>query len=326
METGRTLHWRYRKARRRIVRAFCSKLYRDSHGDTRRSIMVAGTARSGTTWVTELIASQISCRVLFEPFHAGLVEAFRQFHYFQYMRPDEQNRELQAYCQRVFTGDIRHRWIDREVEQIFPQYRVVKDIRANLFLKWLDNSFPEVPLLFVMRHPCAVVLSRMQLGWWTDKDIAPFLSQPKLVDDFLADKMEIISRARTTEEKHAVIWCVSNLVPIRQFGAQRLPVVFYENLCARPEEEVPRIFATIGHEYDPTVYTSAVRPSYTTVRTSAVVTGEDRLVQWKRRLSPEQISKILDVVDAFELGNIYGDSVTPLVAALPIAARASEHT
>jgi hypothetical protein len=316
MVRQRYLRWRYRKAKRRIIRAFCSRLYRETHRDTGRSIMVAGTARSGTTWVTDLIASQISCRVLFEPFHSGLVEPFQQFSYFQYMRPDEQNQGLQAYCHRVFTGDIRHKWIDREVERIFPQYRVVKDIRANLLLAWLHSRFPEVPLLFVIRHPCAVVLSRMQLGWWTDQDIEPFLSQPKLVDDFLADKMEVISRARTAEEKHAIIWCISNLVPLRQFPAAKLAVIFYESLCMQPEREVPKMFQAIGHKYDEAVFALAQRPSTTTARTSAIVTGEDRVIRWKRELSPQQISNILSVVEDFELDYIYGDSPTPQVESL----------
>jgi hypothetical protein len=313
MATRGYLEWRYHGARRRIIRAFCSKLYRDSHRDTGRSIMVAGTARSGTTWVTDLIASQISCRVLFEPFHSKLVEAFQQFHYFQYMRPDEQNQELLAYCRRVFSGDIRDRWIDHEVETIFPQYRLVKDIRANLFLGWLHNHFPEVPLLFVIRHPCAVVLSRMQLGWWTDKDIEPFLSQPKLVDDFLAEKMKVLGRAKTDEEKHAIIWCISNLVPIRQFHSHQLDTIFYENLCTQPEQEIPRIFQAIEHDYDDAIFASAQQPSYTTVRTSAIVTGKDKVTRWKRELSPQQISNVLSVVADFELDYIYADSVTPLI-------------
>jgi hypothetical protein len=310
------LRWRCRKAKRRAIHAVCSRLYRDTNGDTQRSIMIAGTARSGTTWVADLIASQISCRLLFEPFHSKQVEAFQQFNYFQYMRPNEQNQELWTYCHRVFSGDIRHRWIDRHVEQIFPQYRLVKDIRANLFLGWLHSNFPEVPLLFVMRHPCAVVLSRMQLAWWTDKDIEPCLSQQNLIEDFLYDKLDLVRHAKTAEEKHAIVWCIQNMVPIRQFASNQLNVIFYESLCAQPEQEVHRMFQAIGRKYDDTIFASVRRPSYTSVRTSAIVTGEDKLTRWKRELSPMQISNILSTVEDFGLGYIYGDSVTPLVAAL----------
>src|SRR5918995_2655527 len=203
--------WLHLKLWKRAVHTFCGSLYRDSNGDAGQSIMVAGTARSGTTWLAEIIASQMASRIMFEPFHSRLVPAFSGFHYFHYMRPEEQNDELLTYCRRVFTGTIRHRWIDREVEHLFPTHRIIKEIRANLFLKWARIRFPQVPLVLILRHPCAVVSSRMQLGWATDEDIEPFLAQPRLVHDFLEDKLDMIRSAQSPEEKHAVIWCVSYL-------------------------------------------------------------------------------------------------------------------
>lgn len=307
--------WLHLQLRRQLIHPVCSKLYRDTNRDTRKSMMVAGTARSGTTWVAEIVSSQIPCRVMFEPFHARCVSAFSQFNYFQYMRPGSANDELFAYCQRVFSGNIRHSWIDREVEIIFPQFRVIKEIRANLFLKWIREHFPEMPVVFVVRHPCAVVLSRMQLDWATDVDVEPFLSQEELVNDFLSDKMDIIRNAKTPEQKHAIVWCISNLVPLRQFDLNELNVIFYENLCARPEVEIPRIFEVIGHEYKNTVFASMDRPSRTSTRSSAVMTGDDKVTQWKRILSPKQIDDILSVVEAFGLDHIYGDSFTPDVKA-----------
>jgi hypothetical protein len=176
--------------------------------------------------------------------------------------------------------------------------------------------FPEVPLLFIVRHPCAVVLSRMQLGWATDTDIDPFLSQAKLFDDFLADKIETIRRAKTAEEKHAIIWCISNLVPITQFNSGELNLIFYEDLCIQPEVEIPKIFQAIKHQHQASVFEHINQPSTTTVRTSAVVTGEDKVARWKKELSPKQINNILSVVEDFRLDYIYGNTFTPLVAAL----------
>jgi hypothetical protein len=309
----RNLDYLLLKGYRRLVALVCSKLYRDTGKDIHNSIMIAGTARSGTTWLANIIASQRHGRIMFEPFNPRKVEAFRQFHYFQYMRPAEEDNELWSYCQKVFTGDIRHSWIDREVDTIFPKYRVIKEIRANLFLKWIHNRFPEVPLLFIIRHPCAVVLSRMQLDWATDTDIAPFLSQTQLVDDFLAERLDVIRRAQTVEEKHTIIWCISNLVPIKQFGSNGVDVVFYETLCTQPEREIPRIFQSIGFETEVATLASVNRPSLTTVGTSAIVTGDNLVTAWKNRLSPRQIRNILSVVQDFELDYIYGDSATPLV-------------
>jgi hypothetical protein len=156
----------------------------------------------------------------------------------------------------------------------------------------------------------------MQLAWWTDKDIEPFLSQPKLIDDFLADKMEVIGRAKTAEEKHAIIWSISNLVPICQFHSHQLNTIFYENLCSQPEQEFPKIFRAIGHEYDDSIFAAAMQQSTTAIRSSAIVTGGDKLTRWKDELSSKQIDQILTVVVEFGLDYIYGDSVTPLTTDL----------
>ena len=193
-----------RKLFRRVVQGFGSRFYVNPDADLRKSILVAGTARSGTTWLGDLIASQIPCRILFEPFNPDLVPEYRSFSYFQYMRPGSENLEFRAFARMVFTGEIRNRWVDRQNERIVSEYRLIKEIRANLALKWLHDNFPEIPIIFLMRHPCAVVSSRMELGWATDSDIRPFLSQPELMADHLCDHLEFIHNAKTEEENHRI--------------------------------------------------------------------------------------------------------------------------
>lgn len=312
----RYFEYRFSKFQKRLVRAFCGKLYRDKNRDIGNSILIAGTGRSGTTWLADIIASQKPCRIMFEPFHSEKVVGFRQFHYFQYMRPMQNNNELYKYCHNLFTGNIKDSWIDRQIDHFNPRYRLIKDIRANLFLKWISDNFPQVPILFIIRHPCAVVLSRMKLGWATDTDIASFFEQTNLVDDFLSDKMEIIHRSKTDEEKHAVIWCINHLVPIKQFNLDGLNIVFYENLCLQPEVEIPKIFQAIKHEYQASVFDRIMKPSTTVTRDSAIITGEDKIIRWQRELSPIQIHKIFSIVEDFELSYIYGDLTKPMVTTL----------
>jgi hypothetical protein len=309
METGlKQANFRIRKSTRRVWQMVASHLYVNPNPDTGKSILVAGTARSGTTWLGDLIAEQIPCRVMFEPFNPNLVPQYRGFQYFQYMRPDQADPEFHAYASRIFSGEIRNRWIDHQNECILPKYRLIKEIRANLALKWLHDHFPQAPILFVMRHPCAVVSSRMELGWATDSDIQPFLSQPDLMQDFLAPYIDLIKGVKTDEEKHAVIWSVSNLVPLRQFGPGELKIVRYEHLCTQPETELSSIFKFLGVRSDVSSTAKINRPSQTSRQTSAVVTGTDRIKTWKKKLSSRQIDSILRVVDAFGLGDLYGSS------------------
>jgi hypothetical protein len=306
------LRFQTRKLYRRVVQEVTSRIYVNPEADTRKSILVAGTARSGTTWLGDIIASQIPSRILFEPFNPDLVPEYRGFQYFQYMRPGVEDPGFLSFARKVFTGEIRNRWIDRQNERIYSRYRLIKEIRINLALKWLRDNFPEMPILFIMRHPCAVVASRMELGWATGRDIEPLLNQPDLVTDHLEPYMDLIQNAKTDEEKHAVIWSVSNLVPLKQFKSGELKIVYYENICTQPEVELPVIFASIGQTYHDTNDDAINRPSQTTRLTSAVVDGTDRISAWKRKFNIVQIENILRVVDAFGLGHIYGDSPFPL--------------
>ncbi|MBE2199755.1 MAG: sulfotransferase [Anaerolinea sp.] len=297
---------------KRLFHRLLGCLYRDTNGDASRSILVAGAARSGTTWLAEIIASQIPCRIMFEPFHPYKVKAFSAFDYFHYQRPSTDNAQLYAYCDAVFRGRIRHPWIDREAATLRPDYRLIKEIRANLFLKWIQQRFPQPPLLFILRHPCAVVLSRLQLQWATDSDIDSFLRQPNLMEDFLSDKMDIITQASSDAAKHALIWCISNIVPLQQFAPGDLQIVLYEQLVAQPDTIIPSIFQKIGiTDYQDSVYQAAQKPSATSKKHSAVVTGNDQLAQWQNKLSATQIDDVLTVVAAFGLDAIYDDSPRP---------------
>jgi Sulfotransferase domain len=297
---------------RRAIQLLGSRFYFNPTPEVGRSILVAGTARSGTTWLADLIASQIPSRILFEPFNPDLVSDYCRFHYFQYMRPGTENPEFYAFANKIFTGNIRHHWIDRQNERIFSKFRLVKEIRANLALKWLHDNFPQVPILFMVRHPCAVVSSRIELGWATDMDIKPFLAQPELIEDHLLPYMDLIMNAVTMEEKHTIIWCVSNLVPLKQFNPGEIKVVYYENLCIQPEKELPSLFDFIGQPYSRSVIDMINQPSQTTKLTSAVVRGLDKIENWKKKLSPAQIASVLQMVDAFGMGHLYGESLSPV--------------
>lgn len=299
------------KLRRRIVQQMGSRFYVNPDPDLHKTIMIAGTARSGTTWLADLVASQISCRVMFEPFNPDLVPEYHGFHYFQYMRPDTENQRFQSFAHKVFTGEIRNHWVDRQNQQIFPRVRLVKEVRANLALKWLHDHFPEVPIVLLIRHPCAVVSSRMDLGWATDLDIEPLLSQPELIEDHLWKYVDLIRSVKTTEEKHAIIWCVSYLVPLRHFHPGEVRIIYYEDLCTQPEQELPALFEFIGHAYTRPVMQMINQPSQTARAASAVVTGTDKIEGWEKKLNSLQIDRILSIVGAFGLDQLYGKSFTP---------------
>src|SRR5687768_15434851 len=130
--------------------------------------------------------------------------------------------------------------------------------------------------------------------------------------DYLCDYREFIRNAKTDEEKHAIIWSISNLVPLKQFQPGELKIIYYEHLCTQPELELPEIFTSIGQRYDATAMDKINRPSQTTRESSAVVNGKDQISYWKQKLTPLQIDNILRVVEKFGLDDLYNDSFLPV--------------
>lgn len=315
--TLRYFRWRAARIRLRIACAIARQFYRDVHGNGNRSILVAGAARSGTTWLAQAIRSQSPCRIMFEPFHPGKIEAYREFDYYQYVRPTEDHQPLLEYCQRLFKGEIRDPWVDTLVDVYRPEIRLIKAVRASFLLGWIHQRFPQIPILFIVRHPCAVVASRMENGWGTE-DFAPCLQQEKLDEDYLGDKREYLAGLKHSEEQHAALWGLHNMVALAHLAGDRGQVLFYEDLLLRPEEEVPRIFGAISQSYDDSVFRSLGEPSARSSRKSAVVVGGDPLRHWRNILSPTQIERVLAVVEQLGLSHLYGDSNTPL-ASFPLA-------
>src|ERR687898_631031 len=85
---------------KKTSRKISSKLYLDIHNDIHRcSAFISGAGRSGTTWLGEIIASQIPCRIIFEPFYAQVLKDFG-VNPLRYMHPSAQNDAWLSYCRK----------------------------------------------------------------------------------------------------------------------------------------------------------------------------------------------------------------------------------
>lgn len=305
------LRWLLMKARKRSRHWMARKLFRETDEDPGRTLVVAGTARSGTTWLADLIAAGVPSRLMFEPFHRGKLPQISSLPLFPYLRQGEIHPVLESFADEVVTGRIRHPWIDSQVACLRPSRRIVKDVRVNLLLHWLIDQYPQLPVAIVLRHPCAVVLSRMRAGWSAEDDLQDMLAQESLRHDFLNDRLPVIRAAQEPEERHALVWCVHYLVPLTLVAPGKARFLFYEDLCADPDGEVRRLSRGLGVEVGSNLARTARTPSVTSRPDSAVVGGRDPLSGWTRELEAIQIERILAVVAAFQLDRLYGSSTMP---------------
>jgi len=299
------------------IRNIQVKYFIDHDSDHRKSIFVSGMGRSGTTWLGELINFRNENRFVFEPFDPGRVALAVNFGDHTYLRPDDNDPHFLSPARAIVTGLVREHFVDQHNRKIICGSRIIKEVRANLFLRWLFEHFPGMPLILIVRHPFAVAASRGKTG--VDIDLrAQFLSQPALVQDYLAPYADLMMRCETKFERHVASWCVETGVPLSQFGPGELCVVFYEHLCIEPERVLADVFRHLGRPFDRSISRAVQRPSKTTLSESELLrtwsSGASSVAQaWKDRITPQQIARGLAILDAFGLRDLYGEAPMPLV-------------
>jgi hypothetical protein len=185
----------------------------------------------------------------------------------------------------------------------------VKEIRANPLLPWLVTQFPDVRLVWLVRHPLAVAASARSLGWDTHLD--ELVRQPDLVADHLGPLLPVIEAVDGPIERLVAQWCIENLVPFRMLAPTQVHLVFYEELVDRPVEVASDLLRAIGQAPDDAVRAAVERPSKLVRVESAVVQGGDLLSGWQRSLAPDEITAAAELVAAMGLGEVYGRDPRP---------------
>lgn len=288
--------------------------YINTNYSLENTILVAGTGRSGTTWLGNIINYKNEYRDMFEPFTSEYTKECDHFHYKQYIRPDSNNKYYLEIAHKILSGNIRNEWVDRYNKRFFCNKRLIKEIRANFFLKWIKCNFPSIPIIFIIRHPCAVAHSRIKLGWKTY--LEDILAQEDLVRDYLIDHIEDIKSTTSNFEKQIYLWCIENYVPMKQFKKGEIYSIFYEHLCLNPEEEVKRLFTWLGQEYNSKVKQAMKTPSPMSKKHSAIVTGDSLVSNWKKDIGEDQVSNAMRIMERFELNRLYGESPYPKVRSI----------
>jgi hypothetical protein len=305
-----------KRLRKRLVKQFFNLKF---HLNLKRSnpkeiIWVVGDGRSGTTWVSNLINSRKQYRFMFEPFHPTLLPWIRKFIEFQYIRPDNTSRYFLNRGRAVFSGQLQHPHIDRHNQHKCHHGLLVKDIHANLFINWVDVQFPHVKKVMILRHPFAVALSKMRLNRWNwSQDPEIFFSQPELCRDYLTGFEHVTERADSLFERYILTWSILHYVPFQQLNNRQIHLVFYEELCTNPEQELSRLFSYLGEptNLEPEIRAMLKTPSRTSRGHSAIISGADLINGWRKELTQEQVKRAVDILAVFGLDKIYNDSPSP---------------
>ena len=295
---------------RRRMSAIQHSFYLDVNPDHRASVLVAGSGRSGTTWLAEVLNYDNHYRLVGEPFTREHVPIVRHFARLQYVRPDDDADAIYRPSRAILEGRVRTPWTDVGNRRLIARTRLVKDDRCTLMLAWIERRFPGMPIVYIRRHPCAVAYSRCHSHWRVrPRDV--YFGQPELMADHLEPFRDLIAAPRTEFESHVVDWCVENLVPHKQLAGGRVLTVDYETLVADRSTGFARVFDYLGRSFDSQALARSKRLSATTFlgRDRARRRARRDIRNWRDEVSAADVRGAMEIVRRFGLEGMYSQEV-----------------
>jgi hypothetical protein len=282
-----------------------------------RSIYVSGSARSGTTWVCEMLCGALRARLVFEPLHHnGSIPSAPHF-----LSAGSGDEVLKRSIRQALTGALNDKKVNLFQRPGVFMRRVVKDIRPGL-LSVIREVAPNVPVVFLVRHPiemavsCAELEKRDSANWW-DADAA--LSELRRYADqdqsrlgaLAAKCVQAFDEEPTELAKYVGIWCVENALALDLFPMAKGVVMRYEDLLTAPEEHFPVIEALCGARLPRGDRRN--KPSRTTFRDDNDV---GKLGKWRQSVNVNEAERLLTMTALFGLDSLYGTD--PMVDIPPL--------
>jgi hypothetical protein len=232
-----------------------------------KHIFVLGSARSGTSWLSENLAKPFRYRMLFEPEHDKQTRDGHMLSDSMFTKDNPASKEALNYLNKVLQNRIDCNWIAQNSNRKYkmhlwpfiPKMFIIKSIRLNLSCEFLSTQLA-IPIVFIIRNPLEVIHSQKRVNFPWLYDFSYFLNQSHLVDliksEFNYDVLEINTKSNT--EKLAVRWCIENVIPLQikkkpsenfhliKHEHLRADINLYKNLCSTLNLEV---LETIEEEY-----------------------------------------------------------------------------
>lgn len=162
------------------------------------------------------------------------------------------------------------RIVSRRIRKLFYNYlkfrpkqgqaAIVKCIRANLLLGWISSNI-SCPVALIVRHPGAVIESKMRLDaiakeaglivgaddWDPYVVLNHYLSDELLRRDYLDQYLDQLNWDTLTPiEANTVIWCIENMVPLRQSNIDNIHVCSYEHLVMNKNDVWESLISHLG--------------------------------------------------------------------------------
>lgn len=291
----------------------------------KRPILVTGAHRTGTTWVGRMVAAHPQLAYISEPLnvlHRPGVFHMPVHEWYVYIHEQNGNAFLPAFNELLdFKYDLFAEIKSIRSQKDFlrmmrdvgiftsgrfrDQRALIKDPFAIFSLPWFAQTL-NAEIVVTIRHPAGFASSLKRLNW--DFDFQNLLSQPALMKDHLEEyraEMESVSRDDIIGQS-ALLWnMIYRIVDLNLSLIPDLKIVRHEDLSLDPVAGFEKLYKSLNLEFTEKIRdvilnsSNSENPAELSKKKVHSVKLDSRanMDNWKKRLTPEEISRIRHVTE-----------------------------
>jgi sulfotransferase family protein len=273
-----------------------------------RPILVTGSHRSGTTWISQMLALASNALLIEEPFNldswAYKLDGLAKW-WFTYVPGLPRAHAVTAF-DKVLCGRTGKVFSRRAIQRYLPWTRygrmIIKDPTACFSSDWLYENY-RMEVLVIVRHPAAFAASLKRMNWTFS--FQHLLQQERLMNDHLFPfRSEMEAGPKDVVEQAALLWKMIYHV-LTGFAAKHPDwiIVTHESLSLNPVQGFKQLFERFGLEWSESTrreieeYSSARNPTDPAPGVAHVLrrNSAENVGRWRTSLSRSEIQHIFDV-------------------------------
>ena len=230
-----SIYWH--KVKMKLTSTFVNMFAGQTNDDLDNTVLIIGSARSGTTFLMESLNNKNDYRIIFEPFNPTYTKEWSALSARQYFDPAKASETEIQIIEGILRGEIKNRWVDRYNKKMKSSKRLIKCVRANLLLDLIEERFKEVTVIYLFRNPYDVVASRLNLNF-DPKDVHLILEHDDFISKYYSDiDLENLHEVLTGKAYcHAAMWCLENRFILQSLGTRNILVAKYEDIKRKTVE------------------------------------------------------------------------------------------
>ena len=293
--------------------------------------MIIGVPRSGTSWVSEILAAGPGVTFVNEPDYpdnypsGGL--AIPQYGLYPVVAPGERAPAYETMWDVPFAGGFPDSSLTRAVGRLLvrlpggvvrpisrtaavatrrlrsePTCVLAKTVHAQFAIEWIAERY-DATVVVVRRNLLSVVGSWLQLGFEPYATATPFeLSEHPVIQRNFLQPRSIEVPAKDADALERIAWHVGLLSLGLDDATQRHQdwvVVDHEDLCEDPIERFRDLFSAIGLDWTVAADRKLRQLDRHGVGTRTERIARDRIDSWKRSLTGAQVDEATRILAVF---------------------------